>query len=136
MSRLWTLSDCDVNPSCYLFPISGYYLNCLHSWIRHRENWNVILKHRLLVSPPTKQSQSSSKFQTHDVLPTWAAYFAGSVTGRINIRFLSTVPWCLIQFSNPIHVVHSSTIWCTVTILYPCLASGHTGKHSPLAVTC
>jgi len=68
---------------------------------------------------------------------TWAACFAGSDTGRIKIQFLSTVPWCLLQLSNRIHVVHSSTIRCTLLLyINPCLSSGRAAKHSPLAVTC
>jgi hypothetical protein len=71
---------------------------------------------------------------------TWAACFAGSDTGRIKIQFLSIVPWCLLQLSNRIHVVHSSTNFAIryTLLLYitPCLSSGRAAKHSPLAVTC
>jgi hypothetical protein len=49
---------------------------------------------------------------------TWTACFAGSDTGRIKTQFLSIVPWCLLQLSNRIHIVHSSTIWYTATIHY------------------
>ena len=47
------------------------------------------------------------------------------------------VPWCLLQLSNRIHVVHSLTIRCTLLIyITSCLSSGRGAKHSPLAVTC
>jgi hypothetical protein len=68
---------------------------------------------------------------------TWTACFAGSDTGRIKIQFLSIVPWCLLQLSNCIHVVHSSTIRYTLLLyITPCLSSGRAAEHSPLSVTC
>jgi hypothetical protein len=52
-------------------------------------------------------------------------------TYRIKIQFLSIVPWCLLQLSNRIHVVHSSTIRYTLQLyITPCLSSGRAAEHS------
>ena len=48
-----------------------------------------------------------------------------------------TIPWCPLQLSNRIHIVHSSTIRYTLLLyITPCLSSGRAAKHSPLVVTC
>ena len=54
------------------------------------------LKHCPLVSVADKRYIYLFPFQ----FITWTACFSGSDTGRIEMRFLSTVPWCLLQLSN------------------------------------
>ena len=54
------------------------------------------LKHCSLVSVADKRY--IYLFPFHFI--TWTACFPGSDTGRIVMRFLSTVPWCLLHLSN------------------------------------
>jgi hypothetical protein len=71
---------------------------------RHEEECSLLilvdamhfLKHCPLVSVADKRYIYLFPFQ----FITWTACFPGSDMGRIKMRFLSTVPWCLLQLSN------------------------------------
>ena len=156
---------------------------CLSVCTRHEEECSLLilflvdamhfLKHCPLVFVTDKRYIYLFPFQ----FITWTACFPGSDTGRIEMRFLSTVPWpwcllqlsnhspfikhmmfyylsrllcwirhgenqntilkhrplvrCLLQISNRIHVVHSSTIRYTLELyITPCLSSGRAAEHS------
>jgi hypothetical protein len=102
----------------------------LLSWRRHQ---GTVLKNHISILPVSDPGKQAAKVVKHHVFvlssntwcfTTWAACFPGSDTRRIEMRFLSTVPWCLLQLSN-----HSPFIKHIIfTTWTACFAGSDTGR--------
>ena len=88
---------------------------------RHEEECSLLilvdamhfLKHCPLVSVADKWYIYLFRFQ----FITWTACFPGSDTRRIEMRFLSTVPWCLLQLSNHSPFINHVMFYCLSRLL-------------------
>ena len=61
------------------------------------------------------------------------ACFPGSDTGRIEMRFLSTAPWCLLQVSNHTYIRHKFLLLGPLALLEQARGESNTIlKHRPL----
>ena len=106
----WQYSNLFIWPSMWTRLEHAHCLETINNmWFlfvctRHEEESSLLilvdaihfLKHCPLVSVADKRYIYLFPFQ----FITWTACFPGSDTGRIEMRFLSTVPWCLLQLSN------------------------------------